>query len=184
MAALRKIEFRGNSNAKPSKQKSNGDNDYDDKDAGSNGKLVDGLTEISASITALCLQVGGFSKNLMTPAFYENHSFLNLIQQMLIDQKYAVDEAIRTLYGWALVDIKDIAEKSKIESPDDDMRDPAGIVKHLIPQFKILVSLSQTNWGMAIKAKNPSIVGLNIALSGKLTHFLWELEAIARKARA
>jgi len=120
----------------------------------------------------------------MTPAFYENHSFLNLIQQMLIDQKYAVDEGIRTLYGWALDNLRDIAEKSKVQDPEDGLTDPSDMIKHLIPQFKTIIALSSKNWSMAIKAANPSIVGLNIALSGKLTHFLWELEAIAGKRKA
>lgn len=171
MAASAAVRFLG----------SNGDKDYDDKDAGSNGKLVDGLTEISASVTSLCIQIGGMSKNLVTPNFYENHSFLNLIQTMLIEQKYIIDEAIRTLDGWAIDNLDDIVEKSKIGKSPKGIRDPKEIVKYLIPQFKIIVDLSSKNWQLAVKSVNPAIVGVNIGLSQKFTHFLWELESIAGK---
>jgi len=149
--------------------------------SGDNTGLIDGLTEISASMSALCIQIGGFSKNLVTPAFYENHTFLNLIQKYFIDERYEIDEAIRKLGGWALDTIEDVTKHSQVSDPSSRLTDPAEIVNHLIPQFKIMISLSQKSWALAIQNKEPAIVGLNISLSDKLTHFQWELKAQAGK---
>jgi DNA-binding ferritin-like protein len=152
-------------------------NDY------SSDPLIRQLTILSASLFVVCTKTNGFSKNLVTPAFYENHTFLNLTSDYFVKARYEIDEAIRTLGGWAQYSIGQIAANSEVEDTTSLLTDPADMVADLVRDYNVLVGLSKKAWGMAIKEKEPAIVGLNISVSDQLTHFLWELNAMAGKGK-
>src|SRR3984957_17829245 len=86
------------------------------------------LSVLQASIDALCIKSRGFTANIVSPDFYEYHSFFNLTIKYLQDANYEVAERIRSIDAWANISVADIQKKTKIKDAQSLITSPEEMV--------------------------------------------------------
>ena len=137
------------------------------------------LNVLQASIDALCIKSRGFTANVISPDFYEYHSFLNLTIKYLQEASYDVSERIRSLGGWANISVADIQQKSKIVDVKSVITRPEEMVALLLQDYVTVSNGARGIFRMAASVGDGGTIALMVKTTNQLEHFLWELSAMA-----
>lgn len=143
-------------------------------------EIIKQLGILQASIDGLCIKSRGFTANIVSPDFYEYHSFLNLTIKYLQDATYEVAERIRSVDpdGWANISVADIQKKSKIADAKSLVTIPSEMIAELIGDYVIVSNLSRGIFRMAASVGDAGTIALMTKTTSQLEHFLWELRTM------
>ncbi len=139
------------------------------------------LSILQATIDALCIKSRGFTANIVSPDFYEYHSFLNLTIKYLQDSSYEVAERIRSIDGWANISVADIQNKTKIQDAQSVITLPEEMIAELLKDYVIASNLTRGIFRMAASVGDGGTIALMVNTTKQLEHFQWELRAMSEK---
>jgi starvation-inducible DNA-binding protein len=136
------------------------------------------LKILQATIDALCIKSRGFTANIVSPDFYEFHSFFNLTIKYLQEASYDVAERVRSLGAMANTTIADIQQKTKILDASSVVTDPAEMVAELWKDYIVASSQARGIFRMAASIGDAGTIALATKTTNQLEHFLWELRVM------
>jgi len=139
------------------------------------------LSILQASIDALCIKSRGFTANIVSPDFYEYHSFLNLTIKYLQDANYEIAERIRSIDAWANISVADIQKKTKIKDAQSLITSPEEMVAELLQDYEKVSNLTRGIFRMAASIGDGGTIALMVNTTKQLEHFLWELRVMSEK---
>lgn len=134
-----------------------------------------------ATIDALCVKSRGFTANIVSPNFYENHTFLNLTITYLQETSYEVAERNRSIGGWANISVADIKQKSIISDARSIVTSPAEMVAELLQDYVTVSNQARGISKMATSVGDAGTIALMTQTTKQLEHFQWELRVMAEK---
>jgi len=144
-------------------------------------ETIDKLNELEASICVTRIKVSGFTSNLITPSFYEYHSFLNLLVEWLEKASYDLKERVKALNGTANYSMAVIKHLSFIKDEVTAITDPPKIVDALYDDFVTLSDHSREIFKMSGEVADAGTIGLMTQIAFKAEHFAWELNKMKGK---
>lgn len=136
------------------------------------------LKILQATVDALCIKSRGFTANIVSPDFYEFHSFFNLTIKYLQEASYDIAERIRSLGAMANTTITDIQQKTKILDATTVVTDPAEMVAELWKDYMVVSSQARGIFRMAASIGDAGTIALATKTTNQLEHFLWELRVM------
>lgn len=134
---------------------------------------------LQATIDALCIKSRGFTVNIVSPDFYEYHSFLNLTVKYLQDASYEVAERNLSIGGWGNISVDDIKQKSKISDARSLVTNPTEMIAELLQDYVTVSNQARGIFRMAASVGDGGTIALMVSTTKQLEHFQWELRVMA-----
>jgi starvation-inducible DNA-binding protein len=137
------------------------------------------LNILLATIDALCVKTRGFTVNIVSPDFYEFHSFFNLTIKYLHEASYDIAERVRALGSMANTTIDDIQKKTKVMDARAVLTNPTDMVAELFQDYMIVSSQARGIFRMAASVGDAGTIALATKTTNQLEHFQWELRVMS-----
>lgn len=143
-------------------------------------EIANQLGVLQATIDALCTKSRGFTANVVSPDFYEYHSFLNLTIKYLQEASYEVSERTRSLNAWANKSVADIVQKTKIIDAQSVVTNPEEMVTELLEDYVTVSNRARGIFRMAASVGDAGTIALMSKTTNQLEHFLWEINVMSK----
>jgi starvation-inducible DNA-binding protein len=146
------------------------------------GEIANQLNVLLATMDALCIKTRGFTANIVSPDFYEFHTFFNLTIKYLQEASYEVAERVRSVGPvgtMANTTVRDVQKQTKIRDARTVITNPEEMIAELWQDYITISTWARGIFRMAASIGDAGTIALMTKTTNQLEHFLWELRVMS-----